>query len=451
MLKVSGPPRYVELIEEIASKLDQNENRIRNTNAAPSSTQPEPERPLMAAFRVFKLQYAWAQDTTMAVGGRELIVPGVATTLRRLVGNYSSSRYGSIGGLVGLPVRATGPNTLGRLRGTGLAAEDLGLRTPGANAGTGLVTPLEYTAEVQGNIGGVGMINVSLPRVEADARTNSVIIHDLAERLDRYDDVIASLDVRPRLIQIDATIVDVSTSSASRLGIDYGQGSHNVILGRGRGDSDAQFQQGAINLSGQVAQAAVGSGINVSGAALIPPINGVTSIVGNMGRYFLAQVHLLAQEGQAYVHAKPAVLTSSNTEAVLENTQTFFVRVAGERDVDLFNVTAGTILRVTPFLVEEGGQRRIKMAVRIEDGSVTGQLVDQIPVVQRSTVGTQAMISEGESLLIGGYTYDINRDLTNKVPLLGDIPGLGALFTFKNRQVSRVERMFLISPRIVEP
>ena len=76
-------------------------------------------------------------------------------------------------------------------------------------------------------------------------------------------------------------------------------------------------------------------------------------------------------------------------------------------------------------------------------------MVDQIPIVQRSTVGTQAIVNEGQSLLIGGYAYDVNRDLTNKVPLLGDIPGLGALFTFRNKEVSRVERMFMITPRIV--
>lgn len=452
LVKASGPPRYVEVVEEIASKLEQTANRSR----AQSARVPSPAdsaRPLGSAFRVFKLQYAWAQDTTMAVGGREVVVPGVATTLRRLVGNYSSSRNDNAGGIVGTAQRVSGPNTLARLRGTGLAAEGAGMRSSGSGGLVEVEPVVDQSATVLGAISGMGMVNVSLPRVEADARTNAIIVHDLPERLGRYADLIAELDVRPRLIQIDATIVDVSTNSVSRLGVDFSQGSHNVVIGRGRGvDADAQFRQGAINLSGQVANSAVNTSIDAAtGAILGGPIGGMTSVVGNMGRYFLAQVNLLAQEGEAYVHARPGVLTTSNTEAVLENTQTFFVRVAGERDVDLFNVTSGTILRVTPVLVDEGGQRRIKMAVRIEDGSITGQFVDQIPIIQRSTVGTQAMISEGQSLLIGGYSYDVNRDLTNKVPILGDIPALGALFTFRNRQVSRVERMFMISPRIVEP
>ena len=133
----------------------------------------------------------------------------------------------------------------------------------------------------------------------------------------------------------------------------------------------------------------------------------------------------------------------------VENNQTFYVRVAGERDVDLFNITAGTLLRVTAATVDDQGQRRVKLAIRIEDGAITGQVVDQIPIVQRSTVGTNAMIGEGQSLLIGGYSYEVNRDLNSKLPLLGDIPALGALFTFKNRDVSRAERMFMITPRII--
>ena len=457
LVKVSGPPRYVEVVEEIAAKLDQSSAR---SGAAGPVRPPSPmdsARPLGSAFRVFKLQYAWAQDTTMAVGGREVVVPGVATTLRGLVGNYGSSRRANSGGIVGTAVPANGPNTLARLRGSGLAAGGGGLRGQGIGAaGETETVVIDQSAEVLGAISGMGMVNVSLPRVEADARTNSVIIHDLPERLGRYTDLIAELDVRPRLIQIDATIVDVSTNSLSRLGVDFSQGSTNVVIGRGSNGADAQFRQGAVNLSGAIANSAVNTGINTGigstvGGALTTPLSGLTTVVGNMGRYFLAQVNLLAQEGQAFIHSRPGVLTTSNTEAVLENTQTFFVRVAGERDVDLFNVTAGTILRVTPVLVDEGGQRRIKMAIRIEDGSLTGQMVDQIPIIQRSTVGTQAMISEGQSLLIGGYSYDINRDLTNKIPILGDIPALGALFTFRNREVSRVERMFMISPRIVEP
>ena len=294
------------------------------------------------------------------------------------------------------------------------------------------------------------MVNVSLPRVEADARTNAIIIHDLPERLARYDDLIAALDVKTSLVQIEATIVDVSTDSLDKLGVDWSQSTTNLMFGRGTGAvNDARFQLGAANASNRIINGVLGGGVAGGSSLGAVPVQGLTTVVGNAGRYFLAQVNALAQQGKAFVHSRPSVMTMNNLEAVLENTQTFYVRLTGERDVDLFDITAGTMLRVTPALVEENGERRVKLAVRIEDGSITGQLVDNIPIVQRSTVGANAMVGEGQSLLVGGYAYDVNRELQNRVPLLGDIPALGALFQFRSRSVSRVERLFMITPRVV--
>jgi type III secretion protein C len=79
---------------------------------------------------------------------------------------------------------------------------------------------------------------------------------------------------------------------------------------------------------------------------------------------------------------------------------------------------------------------------------VTGQQVDQIPVVQRSTINTQALIQEGESLLIGGMTRDSTSQNVDKVPGLGDVPVIGNAFKNKTTTSSRVERMFLITPRL---
>ena len=78
-------------------------------------------------------------------------------------------------------------------------------------------------------------------------------------------------------------------------------------------------------------------------------------------------------------------------------------------------------------------------------------MVDQIPIVQRSAVTTQAFIAEGESLLIGGYENEVRRDVTSGVPGLSSIPLLGRLFRFQEKQVGHVQRLFLLTPRVVEP
>ncbi len=439
LAQVSGPPRYVDVIEEVASMLAEGQRSARAV--ADNVAQ---YRPLSSQFRTFQLRYAWAQDTTMTVGGREVVIPGIASTLRRLAGNYSRRTLRDPGGSVSVP-QSSSINTLPKLRGSGLLAQEGSMRRPGIDAELSGESMAGYGFDPYGG-NPIGMVNVSLPRFESDARTNTVIVHDLPERLGRYDELIAALDVKPVLVQIEAAIVDVSSESVEKLGVNWSDSQLNVVIGRGVGSADPAFRSGATELSNSIATGTVRGTQPGFGTV---PLSGLTSIVGNMGRFFLAQVNLLAQDGKAFVHARPSVLTVNNTEAVLENNQTFFVRLAGEREVDLFNVTAGTMLRVTAAIIEEQGERRVKLAVRIEDGAITGQSVDQIPIVQRSTVGTHAMISEGQSLLIGGYSYSVNRDLTSKVPLLGDIPALGALFTFRNKDVSRVERMFMITPRII--
>jgi type III secretion protein C len=104
---------------------------------------------------------------------------------------------------------------------------------------------------------------------------------------------------------------------------------------------------------------------------------------------------------------------------------------------------------VTPHLIFEEHNPRIQLLISIEDGKVKPGEVDEIPVVENSTINTQAVVGENESLLIGGLIYDTHKEIQRKVPLLGDIPLLGNLFRSKDKVESKNERLFLISPRIL--
>jgi len=69
--------------------------------------------------------------------------------------------------------------------------------------------------------------------------------------------------------------------------------------------------------------------------------------------------------------------------------------------------------------------------------------------VRRSTVSTQAVVRQSETLMIAGYSSDQNIENEQKVPVLGDLPVLGALFANKSRTVQKRERLFLIRPKLV--
>jgi len=138
-----------------------------------------------------------------------------------------------------------------------------------------------------------------------------------------------------------------------------------------------------------------------------------------------------------------------NIGAMLDLSETLYIRTQGERVATVTPVTAGTSLRVTPRVIENGQERVVQLVVDIEDGQIQDRLIDTLPTVRRSNVSTQAIVLENETLLIGGYNTDQNIERVDRVPLLGEIPVVGALFSNKTRDVQKRERLFMIKPKIV--
>jgi type III secretion protein C len=256
------------------------------------------------------------------------------------------------------------------------------------------------------------------------------VVRDLPERLAAYDQLIASLDVEPQMIEIEASIIDVNLDRLQELGINWRweNGRNAVLFGTGT-ESDLRLRPGLD--------------ITPSGRGGF-----ISTVLGN-GNQLVARINALASDGAARVVSRPQIITLSNVEAIFNNSSTFYVRVQGFQEVDLFNVSSGTSLRVTPHVFRDRNETRIKLLVNVEDGKVSDERVDQIPVVENSAINTQALIFEGESLLIGGLTRESSKKTTSKVPLLGDIPVVGNLFKSTTDRNIRTERMFLITPRIV--
>ena len=191
-----------------------------------------------------------------------------------------------------------------------------------------------------------------------------------------------------------------------------------------------------------------GHGASFSGAVPTVGPGGIASVVLGSAGQFLARIRAMQSEGSARVVASPQVVTLSDIEAVFDNSSTFYVRVAGREQVDLFNVSAGTSLRVTPHVFRDRDATRIKLLVNVEDGNLTDRQVDQIPVIERSTINTQALITEGESLLIGGMVRESNRPARTRCRAWVTCRCSATCSRPRTKASSRVERMFLITPRL---
>jgi type III secretion protein C len=424
---VSGPKRYVELVKQAASASDRS-----SENGEPAS-----------AVRVFALKFAFAEDHQVTSAGREYRVPGVVSILRQAFA-------GDVRGL-GAPdskrVSLNARKPLESSGGSGSAALD----NLGTGAGSLLPELNALRDAVQGGTGGSRASGG--PTFAADPRTNSVIVRDAPSRLEQYESLIQRLDEKPRLVELETNIVEVNADDFGVLGIDW------RVVGR-RGSAEV----GGGGLSNSVTRppgTVVGPGEQSTLQSLGNVAGTVLGVVAGNRTQLFARISALEQAGKAMVSAQPKVMTLNNVEAALDATSTFYVPVQGFQAAQLFDVTSGTSIRITPSVVPpatsapghgviEPGRDIVRLLIRIEDGGFTGQNVGNLPVIKRNTINTQSLVNEGSTLLIAGYAEEREARTQNGVPVLSRVPVLGGLFRTTETTKSRVERLYMITPRVVE-
>lgn len=425
----TGVPKFLDQVQQLAGAMPSGTYGTR-----PDTAQIQPARAQGPAYiepyelRVFYLRYARADDTKLVAGGRELTIPGVGTSLSRIMGDGSAVAGSVNSSYGGRTLRQSQP----RLGGRGLNAVP-----PDASQQTQMQP---YDDEYLGlpPMGSVPVVSARElppqggPRIAIDPSLNAVIVRDRPENMQAYEGLVRALDIAPQIVELEATIIDLNIDKMRELGINWRIRSQGF---------DALFGGNILRPSGNPARdldrlGAVNEGLSLGG------------VIG-ANREFIGRINALEEKGAAKIVSRPQIVTLSNVEAVFDRTRTFYVRVRGDRQVDLFNVSAGTVLRVNPHVLVDNGVPRIRMVVGVEDGTILNSEVDDIPVVERASVNTQAMINEGEGLLLGGLTVNSDFDAESKIPLLGDIPILGELFKSRSRSRRQTERLFLITPRII--
>jgi type III secretion protein C len=425
---VSGPRRMVELIRQAAAA-----TQLRSKGG---NEQPE------TGTRVFALRYAFAQDHVVRSGGKDYPVPGVASILRQTFG------LGWRGGAAPSATRAlpaAEPPPPANLPVLPV------LQSPRRSAQAAAASANSAPVDDGGAASGGAMGHAQLPMFTADARINAIVVRDIPSRLAAYEELIARLDQRPQLVELEVNIVEVNSDDFQALGVDW------KVLG-----SKAAFEVGSGSVANNVNDPRGNTPDPLNPLNPLPIVNSVQGAVMALvtgGRsQLIARISALQQGGRANVRAQPRLTTLNNIEAVLESVNTLYVRVEGFQDAQLFDINVGTSIRLTPSVVEavldaqRPGDRlqTVRMLVRIEDGAITEQSVDRVPVVQRSNIGTQAIVADGATLLIAGYSQERQRELETAVPGLSQIPVLGHLFKSKSTGTQRLERLFMITPRVLD-
>ena len=409
---ISGPREYVQLAREILlpekAKIGKKDKQI----------------------MMFRLKYASATDRVISARGKTETIPGIKTILASLVLEAPASNIED-------PSTRFDRNSQKRSRKPDLGkgeAKDLSkvpLPSWGAKRGddSRLPPPVPRADDEREERAGRAATSTpsgtpasNQPRIEADATLNALMIYDYASKRAMYQSLIDQLDVLPQQIEIEALIVDIDRSKLSEMGVEWGVRSPQGNV------------TGTMNSTG-----AESRGLDL-------PLPGSTLLISNATRFY-ARLKAMEGTGEARVLATPTVLTLNNVAAVLDLSQTRYMPLVGERVADLADVTAGTMLRVIPRIVQDGPDTRVRLEVDIEDGNLGDGSANSN--VTRSTISTQAIIDLQQTLMIGGYRAESLTSQRQKVPLLGDVPLFGRLFRSEGRTESSRERLFLITPRLV--
>jgi general secretion pathway protein D len=287
--------------------------------------------------------------------------------------------------------------------------------------------------------------------IQPDAATNSLIITAPEPLYRNIRAIIEKLDSRRAQVVIESLIVEVSADKATELGIQFqdlsglDSSGTNVIGGTNFGGASSNILSVATDLS------RVGRGLNlgiVSGKITIPGIGEVT----NLG--FLARA--LETKANANILSQPNIQTLDNEEAkFLVGQNVPFVTgsftTAGSSQVNPFQTferqDVGLQLRVKP-QISEGGV--VKLAIYLEVSSVApSSLVAGQLITNKRSFDSTVLVEDGNLVVLSGLIEDRSTVSQEKVPVLGDIPLLGWLFRYENRERRRTNTMVFLRPIIV--
>jgi type III secretion protein C len=402
IVSVNGPLRLVNAIESALVSLED-----------PTGIASRGE------VRVFPLTSGVAQDRTFKVGDGDVSILGVASLLRKI---FKPQMQGGQPAAAAPTRSRTGVQQVDPMI-NALRAQGQDVRGLIPQDSGGLIPVRSFeTAPTR-----------ELPVIEAVPHINAVIIRDTPDRLKIYDDIIKKMDVKPVVVLVEVSIVEVSTNALNEIGVDW-------RFGNSRGGFSTSGSSGVV------------PSVPVNGIKAVLPSGGI-GFLSSVGASSLLQTQLsaLVAAGSAKVISTPRIVTLLSEEGRFSNNNTFFAKVAGNLEANLFSVESGTSIRITPLnIAGEDSERKMRLLVRIEDGKLLPQLVDQLPVTQKSTILTNAVISVDQSLALAGITEESTQAASRGVPGLSDIPLIGGLFRYKRDETKSVQRLFLLTPRILE-
>jgi type IV pilus assembly protein PilQ len=289
--------------------------------------------------------------------------------------------------------------------------------------------------------------NILSPRGTAfvDARTNTLIVTDLADRVTSTTQLINTLDTPQPQVEIEARIVQVDKSYARQLGVQWG---FNGRVDPALGNTTPLAFPNSGSLSGRTG-GAQGPGQQPTAVNLgVAGTSAVGLALGSVNGAFGLDVALTALErsGNARLLSTPRVTTQNNVSAeIAQGVQVPYQTVANNTVTTNFK-DAALILRVTPQIT---AANTVIMQISVDKGSV-GELFDGVPSINTQRANTTVLVGDGQTTVIGGIYASDERASNDRTPGLGRVPLLKWLFKRNTLSDQSTELLIFITPRIIK-
>lgn len=283
-------------------------------------------------------------------------------------------------------------------------------------------------------------------KIISDTRTNSLIITDLADSLDKMEGLIRSLDVPTQQVLLEAKIVDINLTKGSAIGTKWNPTYRDGLVNPTVNPTLMNNKNFVYNTP--VGTLAGGLGLSKSFGTI-----GVSILEGDWSINAMLEAGI--EEKDAKVLSNPKLLVLNNQEATIDIVEEIPYMESKTTSASTGDVSgtmafkqAGIKMKVKPQINRDGS---IVLTISPEQSYRTGEVIgeEKTPVINTSKSTTTLMLRSGETAAIGGLIRESEDKTVNKVPLLGDIPILGYLFKSETKNKSRYELTIFITAKIV--
>ena len=288
--------------------------------------------------------------------------------------------------------------------------------------------------------------------ITVDERTNSLLLRDLPENIVVIKDIIDTLDIPIKQVQLEARIVTVNEGNLDELGVRWGITNTNGSTTVGGSIESNLAAVGLYDGGSGGGGLPVDDFLNVNLGLANPAASSIAFQVAKLGSNLLLDLELsaLQAESKAEIISSPRLITTNKKPAYIEQgTEIPYLEASSSGATSVSFKKAVLSLMVTPQITPDNRLVLDLIVTQDRPGQVVKTGTGEAVAIDTQRIGTQVLVNNGETVVLGGiYQHSLSNSV-EKVPLLGDLPLLGVLFRRSSENIGKKELLIFVTPKVV--